>query len=256
MRILCTLTVLAVFAAPALGAIQSKSVSYRQGQTELRGVLCYDDQSSAKRPAVLVVHEWWGLNDYAKSRAKQLAEMGYVAFAIDMYGEGKQTEHPQTAGEWAAAVSDELRLDRFQAALDFIQSQAQVDASRVAAIGYCFGGGSVLRLAAAGVDLKAVVSFHGSLPTAEIAPGTVKAKVLVCHGAADPFTEAGQVEKFQQTFSAAGADWELISFGNAKHSFTVPNAASRGMEALEYNAAADKRSWAAMKSFLEEAFGG
>jgi len=251
-----TLAVLFTIAlvAPAEAAVHTETVTYEAGDTSLRGYLCYDDAKKGKRPAILVVHEWWGLNDYAQKRARALADSGYVAFAVDMYGEGKVTEHPEEAGEWSSAVNDELRLDRFEAALDLLKKHELVDARRIAAIGYCFGGGTVLRLAAAGVDLRGVVSFHGMLPTSAIEPGTVKAKVLVCHGAADPFAEEGQVEKFQQVFTDADADWQLISYGGAKHSFTVADVGKRGIPALEYNEAADRRSWAAMFAFFDEIF--
>lgn len=242
------------FAAPSEAAIQTESVTYGSGETELHGFIIYDDASQAVRPGILVVHEWWGLNQYAKKRAEMLAGKGYVAFAVDMYGEGKTTEHPQEAMEWSGAVNDALRMDRFQAALDLLRNHKYVDKTRIAAIGYCFGGGVVLRLAGAGADLRGVVSFHGALPTSEIEPGTVKAKILVCHGAEDPFTEPGQVEKFQEVFTKAGADWEFITFAGAKHSFTVEGAEKRGIPGLEYNAAADRRSWTAMLSFFDEVF--
>jgi dienelactone hydrolase len=241
-------------AHPALSAVKTETITYAQGGTELRGYLAYDDATGSKRPGVLVVHEWWGLNEYARERARVLAAKGYVALAVDMYGEGKTTEHPEEAGQWSSAVGDDLKKERFEAALSLLRDHELVDDARIAAIGYCFGGGTVLRLAAAGLELRGVVSFHGSLPTSAIEPGTVKAKVLVCHGADDPFTEPGQVEKFQRVFTEAGADWQFISYGGAKHSFTVKGAEKRGIPALEYNEAADRRSWAAMLSFFDEIF--
>jgi dienelactone hydrolase len=238
----------------ASAALHEEDVTYRAEDTELHGYLCYDDAIEGPRPAVLVVHEWWGLNDYARMRTEKLAALGYVALAVDLYGEGRTTEHPETAMEWSGAVNDELRVDRFQAAVDLLRENERVDGTRLAAIGYCFGGGTVLRLAAAGVDLKGVVSFHGSLPTEPIEPGTVKARVLVCHGAADPFTAPEQVQKFEEVFTAAGADWQMNVYGGAKHSFTVENAAEHGMDALAYDAYADHMSWAAMQAFLNEVF--
>lgn len=243
-----------VSAAPVSAVVHKEAVSYKANDTELQGYLCYDDAAKDPRPAIFVIHEWWGLNDYARMRAEKLAELGYVAFAVDLYGEGKTTDHPQTAMEWSGAVNDELRVDRFQAAVDFVRANEHVDGNKLAAIGYCFGGGTALRLAAAGVDLKGVVSFHGSLPTSKIEPGTVKARVLVCHGAADPFTEPGQVQKFEEVFTAAGADWQVNVYGGAKHSFTVENAADHGMEQLAYDPYADHMSWAAMQAFFEEIF--
>ena len=243
-----------LLATTAGAAIQMEPIAYAQGETQLQGYIVYDDAAPAKRPGILVVHEWWGLNDYAKKRARQLAANGYVAFAVDMYGEGKVTEHPQEAAEWAGAVNDAVREDRFQAALDLLKNHERVNAEKIGAIGYCFGGGAVLRLAAAGFDLDGVVSFHGSLPTSAVEPGTIKASMLVCHGSADPFTPADQVLKFEEVMNAAGADWQLIAYANAKHSFTVESAGERGIPALEYNAAADRRSWAAMLAFFEEVF--
>jgi len=240
---------------PSQAEVETRKVTYKQGDTVLHGYICFDNATTAKRPGVLVVHEWWGLNDYAKHRTQALARSGYVAMAIDLYGEGKTTEHPEEAGAWTQAVSDDLRRDRFQAALDVLADHELVEERKIAAIGYCFGGGTVLRLAAVGMDLRGVVSFHGSLPTSKIEPGTVMARILVCHGAADPFVEDGQVEKFQRVLTEAGADWQFISYGGAKHSFTVKDAAEHGIPALEYNEAADRRSWAAMLGFFDEIFG-
>lgn len=254
MRLLLLAILGFLLAAPVEAAIRMEPVDYGEGDTKLQGYIVYDDAASSKRPGILVVHEWWGLNDYAKKRARMLAENGYVAFAVDMYGEGKVTEHPQEAAEWAGAVNDAIRADRFQAALDLLKGHERVDAEKIAAIGYCFGGGVVLSMAAAGADLDGVVSFHGSLPTSEVEPGTVRAHMLVCHGSADPFTPPEQVIKFQEVMNAAGADWEMIIFANAKHSFTVESAGDRGIPALEYNAVADRRSWAAMLAFFKEIF--
>jgi dienelactone hydrolase len=235
-------------------AVKVEELTYKQGDTSLHGYVYYDDASDSERPGVLVVHEWWGLNDYAKERAKMLAELGYVAMALDMYGEGKTTEHPQTAGEWAGAVTDELGKARFTAAYELLRKHKLTADGKIAAIGYCFGGGVVLRAARAGIDLRGVVSFHGSLPTEAVEPDTIKAKILVCHGAEDPFTSAEQVQKFQQSLTDAGADWQLIIYGGARHSFTSKQADTRGIPALQYNASADRRSWAAMRMFFEEIF--
>jgi len=243
-----------MIAVSANAAIKVEELTYKQGDTDLRGYLYYDDASDAKRPGVLVVHEWWGLNDYAKERAGMLAGLGYVVLALDMYGEGKTTEHPQTAGEWASAVTDELGRERFLAGLELLKKQKLVEPGKIAAIGYCFGGGVVLRAATGGIDLRGVVSFHGSLPTESIEPGTVKAKILTCHGAEDPFTTVEQLEKFQKVLTDAKADWELNIYGGAKHSFTVKSADARGIPALQYNAEADRRSWAAMQQFFDEIF--
>ncbi len=246
-----------LLAGPALAALHTEEVPYRQGDTQLKGHLAYDDRDEGPRPGVLVVHEWWGLNDYAKGRADMLAEEGYVALAVDMYGEGKVTEHPQEAGQWAAEVSRnaELGRQRFLAAYELLRADPHVDGERIAAIGYCFGGGVVLNMALAGVDLNGVVSFHGSLPQQPAAPGTVKAKILVCHGGSDPLTTQEQIQTFEKNLTAAGADWELNIYGGAKHSFTNPEADLHGMDALAYSPTADRRSWRAMLDFFEEIFG-
>lgn len=243
-----------VAATIAHAEIKMEALDYQGGDTALKGYLYYDDASDEKRPGVLVVHEWWGLNDYAKQRARALAELGYVALALDMYGEGKTTEHPQTAGEWAGAVTAELGRERFAAAHALLRDHALTDDGKIGAIGYCFGGGVVLRAAKSGADLRGVVSFHGSLPPEPVEPGTIKASILVCHGADDSFTSAEQVQAFQQSLKNAGADWQFITYGGAKHSFTSKAADTRGIPALAYNAKADRRSWAAMRSFFDEIF--
>jgi dienelactone hydrolase len=241
------------FAAAAHGAVRLEPVEYKQGDTVLKGQIAYDDAAKDKLPAVIVVHEWWGLNDYAKTRARMLAEAGYVAFAVDMFGDGKTTEHPEEAGEWAGAVRQNRQLgtDRFMAAYNLVKAHPRVDPAHISAIGYCFGGGVVLGMAFSGAGLEAVVSFHGVLPT-EPATGKVSARILVCHGAADALITPEQVATFQKNATDAGADWEFIAFAGAKHSFTNPRADSHGMPALSYNEKADKRSWSAMLDFLAE----
>jgi dienelactone hydrolase len=242
-------------AGAAVAAVQLEPVEYKQGDTTLRGQIAYDDAAKGKRPGVLVVHEWWGLNDYAKKRAKMLAEAGYVALAVDMYGEGKTTEHPQEAGEWATAIrmNQEVGAERFMAAYKLLEADARVDAERIAAIGYCFGGSVVLTMAMNGADLAGVASFHGGLPT-EQAQGEIKASILVCHGAADAFATPDQVATFQKNLADAGADWQFIAYGGAKHSFTSPEADQRGIPGLAYDEKADKRSWATLMHFLKEVF--
>lgn len=242
-------------AAQSAGAdVQIQPVDYKEGDTTLKGWIAYDDATPAKRPGVIVVHEWWGLNDYTKVRAKMLAEAGYVAFAADMYGDGKVTEHPKEAGEWAGAVAKnkDAAARRFNAAVAELKKSSRVDPEHISAIGYCFGGSMVLGMAMGGADLDAVVSFHAGVPT-DPATGKVTASILVCHGAADGFASAEQVQTFQKNLAEAGADWEFISFGSAKHSFTNPGADKRGIDGLAYNEKADKRSWKAMLDFLSEA---
>jgi len=247
--------VLLFAAAQAGAAIHTETLTYKLGETFLKGYLAYDDASKAQRPGVLVVHEWWGLNDYARHRAEMLAKEGYVAFAVDMYGDGKTTRDAKIAGEWSSAVGKDpaVRKARFQAAFDLLAKQPLVKPGEIAAIGYCFGGGTVLAMAKAGLPLKAVVSFHGSLPTDPVPPGTIKAKILACHGAADGFVPPEQVAAFQKSLADAGADWEFVSYAGAKHAFTNPEADKMGLDGIAYNAAADRRSWSLMRDFLAEA---
>lgn len=228
-------------------------VDYKQGDTTLKGWVAYDTAVTGKRPGVIVVHEWWGLNDYTKTRARMLAEAGCVAFAADMYGDGKTTEHPKEAGEWSGAIAKnkDMAAARFQAAVEQLKANPHVDPEHIAAIGYCFGGSVVLGMAMGGADLDGVVSFHGGLPT-EPATGKVTASMLVCHGALDPFATPEVIQTFQKNLTDAGADWEMDIYGNAKHSFTNPDAGDHGMDALAYNENADKRSWQRAMNFLAE----
>ena len=190
----------------------------------MKGFLAWDDSISGKRPGILVVHEWWGLNDYARSRAKQLAELGYTALAVDMYGEGKTAEHPKDAGDFAASVmkDPQVALARFQAAMDVLKSQPTVDPEKIAAIGYCMGGAIVLNAARQGIDLDAVASFHGSIGGLLPIKGPIKAKVLVCHGADDSFIPPEKVAAFKQEMKEAGADFKFVSYPGAKHGFSNP----------------------------------
>lgn len=241
----------------AKGEIVTKTVDYEQGGVALRGFVAYDDAQDGRRPGVLVVHEWWGQNDYIKNRAKQLAELGYVAFAADMYGGGRITDDPQQAGEWAGGLyKDRQHLrERARAGLEAMKELEQVDAEKLAVMGYCFGGSVALELARAGADIDAAISFHGGLRTDLLArEGEVKAKVLVLHGAADPMVPPEEVKAFQDEMHAAKVDWVMIAYADALHSFTSKEADARNMPAAKYNAKADQRSWRAMKDFLLEAF--
>jgi dienelactone hydrolase len=238
--------------------LKSKTVDYTHGNTRLKGYLVYDESIAGKRPGVLVVHEWWGLNDYARKRADLLAKSGYVAFAVDMYGAGKLTEHSAEAGEWASQVRANVKnwQQRGLAGLEILKEHELVDSRRVAAIGYCFGGATVLQLAYSGADLAAVVSFHGALPapTAE-QEKQIKAKVLICHGAADGFIQPAQIDALRAALERGNVDWQMVSYGQAKHSFTNPDAGKSGVEGLEYNEKADKRSWRDMRQLFDEIFG-
>ena len=252
------LFVVGITAAPA--AIVTKNVDYTVEGTVMKGYLAYDNSIKGHRPGVLVVHEWWGLNDYARKRARMLAKLGYTAFALDMYGEGKQAKHPDDANKFSSEVMKNLPLaeTRFKAALDLLRSDKTVDPQRIAAIGYCFGGGVVLAMARNGMDLAGVASFHGMLATAAPAqPGEVKAKVLVMTGADDPFVPPDQVAQFKKEMDAAKVDYKLIEYPGAKHSFTNPGADKYGKQfnlPLVYNKAADQASWKEMQDFFQNIF--
>lgn len=246
--------------ATAAAGVVGKEVTYTAGDTTLKGYLAHDDESGDKRPGVLVVHEWWGHNDYARKRARMLAELGYVALAVDMYGEGKQASHPEDAGKFSNAVMQNTAEGRarFEAAMKLLQDHAQSDPGKIGAIGYCFGGAVVLHMARFGVPLRGVVSFHGSLGTATPAKsGEVTAKVLVCHGADDPFIPPEKVQAFKDEMEKAGVDYRFESYPGAVHSFTNPDADKFGKEfsiPLAYHPEADSKSWATMKSFFEDVF--
>lgn len=243
-------------AQAAIAEVQTKEIEYQDGDTKLTGVLAWDDAAEGKRPGILVVHEWWGLNDYAKSRAKQLAEEGYVAFALDMYGDEKVTEHPSQASEWSKQITANIDAwtSRAKAGLDVLKAQDEVDAGEIAAIGYCFGGATVMQMAYAGADLKAVVSFHGSLPPAPEGVTEVGPRVLVAHGREDSFVPTERIAEFQESLDGANADWEMTIYSGARHSFTNPDAGSYGIDGLAHDETADKRSWAAMMRLFEEVF--
>ncbi|MFC1827740.1 dienelactone hydrolase family protein [Thermodesulfobacteriota bacterium] len=259
-RIIITLLLLSCWSIPALGAVIGEPVSYKAGGLTLNGSIAYDDSKSLKRPGILVVHEWWGHNEYARKRARMLAELGYTALAVDMYGEGRQADHPGDASKFAAEVRQNLSAakQRFAAAMRVLQKHPSVDHQHIAAIGYCFGGGIVLQMARQGLDLDAVVSFHDSLATYSPAiPDTVKARILVCDGADDKLVPPEQIQFFLREMKAAGIDYKFISYQGAKHSFTNPDADSYAEKfniPVGYNAEADRRSWQDMQNFLQDTF--
>lgn len=243
--------------SPAFGEVQTKEVSYKDGDVELQGHLFWDDAKKGKRPGVLVIHEWWGLDAYAKRRAKSLARMGYVAFALDMYGNGKITKHAAEAGKWAKQIGMNIEAwkKRAAAGLKQLQASEHVDKSNIAAIGYCFGGATVVQMAYGGLPVKGVVSFHGSLPVAtDEQAKNIKAKILICHGAADSFIPASRIKEFTAKLEKAKADYQFISYAGAKHSFTNKGADKRGIDGLKYDKSADRRSWAHMRIFFREIF--
>jgi len=237
--------------------VKTREIEYRQGETVLQGFIAWDDAAPGKRPGVLVVHEWWGHNEHARNQARRLAEAGYVGFALDMYGKGKVTTRPQDAQAFVSEVTKDpaVLAARFNAALEQLKRDPHVDTTRIAAIGYCFGGAVVLDMARAGTPLAAVVTFHGALATKTPAqPGKIKARILVLAGGADPFVPPEQIEGFKREMQAAGARFEVIVYPGAKHGFTNPNAGQYGMPQLAYDAQADRESWAAMLKLFKEVF--
>lgn len=248
--LLCSLTLQA--------EVQTQDVVYKIDDEEFTAYLAYDDAIKEPRPGVLVFPQWWGLSDYEKGRARMLAEMGYVALAVDMYGTGKLTDEPEQAKTWMQAVTADKEWWRERAlkAMEILRGQKQVAADDVAAIGYCFGGGTVLQAAYAGADLDGVVSFHGSLPAAdEEEANRIVTPLLVLNGGDDPFVSDEVQLEFQQKLEQNPAlDWQIVTYGGARHSFTDPGADKRDIPALKYDAKADQRSWRAMRHFLQDVF--
>lgn len=241
--------------------IRGEEVTYRAGGTTLEGYIAWDAAKQGARPGVIVVHEWWGHNEYVRRRARMLAEEGYTALALDMYGDGKEAKHPDDAKKFMMETisNADVAKARFEAAYELLQKHETTDPSKMAAIGYCFGGAVVLHMARAGVDLDGVASFHGNLATeAPAKPGVVKANVLVLHGAADPFVPAEQVEAFKKEMDAAGVDYTFIEYPGAVHAFTNPSATEYGKKfdlPLAYDETADTQSWAELQRFLQDLFG-
>jgi dienelactone hydrolase len=238
--------------------MKTQSIEYEDGNVTLRGFVAFDDATSHKRPGVLVMPEAFGLGTHATQRAERLASLGYVALAGDPYGNGLQVTDLQEAIKRASALREDPATFRQRArvALDTLASLPQVDASRLAAIGYCLGGTFALELARDGAPLRGVVSFHGGLETPRPAVvGQVKAKLLVCTGADDPFVPVAQVNALAEEMTKAQADWQIISYGGTVHSFTNPDADRVGVPGIAYNTLADERSWKAMAAFFEEIFG-
>jgi dienelactone hydrolase len=241
--------------------IHSETIEYSAAGTTLQGYLAYDKNRSGARPGVIVIHEWWGLDDYIKRRTQMLAELGYTALAADMYGDGKTAATPDEAGTLMNAVLGEMGAagtPRLKAAYDCLGAQPQTDAAQRAAIGYCFGGAMVLHCARIGMDLKAVVSFHGALGSFHKPdPDSIKAKILVCHGAADSLVPDEQVAAFRQEMDQARADYSLIAYPGALHGFSNPEASARGEKyglPLAYDATVDEQSWQAMQDLFKRVF--
>jgi len=252
------LTVMTTIIAASLhAAIQTKTVEYKQDETTLEGVLVWDDAMQEQRPGVLVVHQWMGLTDYERHRAEMLARLGYVAFCADIYGKGVRPKNTAEAGAQAGKYKGDRQLlrARVNAGLDTLRQQPLVDTKHIAAIGYCFGGTTVLELARSGANIAGVVSFHGGLDAPDPNDGkNIKCKVLICHGADDPFSSPQDIAALESEMRNGGVDWQLIKYGGAVHSFTQPNAGNDNSKGAAYNEKADKRSWAAMKEFFAEIF--
>jgi dienelactone hydrolase len=247
-------------AIPTLAAATetlAEPVNYADKGVSLEGYVAQPKNAEGKLPGVLVVHDWMGLNDHYRKIADKLAEMGYVVFAADIYGKGIRPKNAEEAAGEAAKYKSDRRLmrERAQVALDELKKQKNVNESRIAAIGYCFGGTVVLELARSGAPLAGVVSFHGGLetPTPEDAKN-IKGKVLALHGADDPFVPPPEVATFQDEMRKAKVDWQMVIYGNAVHAFTTPYAGNDNSKGVAYNEKADRRSWQAMKDFFKEIF--
>jgi dienelactone hydrolase len=258
MRIIVGALVLAIGAGTAGAGVKTKEIDYDYDGTKFKGLLAYGDAAKGKQPGVIVFHEWWGLNDYAKKRAEQLAGLGYVAFAADMYGEGKVTEHPDDARKFATAVRMNAKdwQGRAEAALKTFEAQEQVDKDKIAAIGYCFGGSTALVLAGSGAPIKAVATFHAGLPTlTDEQAKMIKARILVNNGADDSFVAKDSIEKFKATLDKAGVKYHFENLPGAVHSFTVKDADKHGIKGMAYNEDADKKSWQMMLDLFKETLG-
>jgi dienelactone hydrolase len=249
-----------ILTASALqAAIKTQTVSYEQGGTHLQGFLAYDDALQGKRPGIIVCPEWWGLTDYARHRAQMLAELGYVALAVDLYGDGKTTEDPKQAGTWAGALKSNRALlrQRVNAGLEELKKSELVDPEKTGAIGYCFGGTTAIELGRSGADVRAIVTFHAGLDSPTPADGkNIKGSLLVCHGGNDGFTSEKDLDAFEQEMRENHVDWQINIYGGAVHSFTNPNADKHGIPGIAYNARADQRSWEAMQVFFHDLFNG
>ena len=239
--------------------IKEENITYTLGDVTMNGFVAYDESSQAKRPVVLVVHEWWGLNDYAKGRAKQLAGLGYLAIAVDLYGSGKTADSPDDAGKLAGPFykNPQMAKERFDAALNKIKTYAVADTGKIAAIGYCFGGGMVLNFARMGENMKGVVSFHGSLLGVPADKKLLRSDILVCHGEDDKFVKTEEVAQFKKQLDDIGASYTFKSYAGATHAFSNPGATEKAKKynmPIAYNAAADTASFNEMKVFFEKIF--
>jgi dienelactone hydrolase len=241
------------------GKIVGQEVTYTVNSVTMKGYVAYNASQKGKRPAIVVVPEWWGNNEYTKKRARMLAELGYIAIAADMYGDGKIAVDPKRAQEYAMPFYKDPSMgkERIEAAITKLKEYPETDADNVAAIGYCFGGSMVLNAAKLGTDLKGVVSFHGGLATAPAAKGIVKGKILICNGAADKFVPETDIANFRKNLDTTGVSYKFINYTDATHAFTNPESTENGKKfnmPIAYNEAADKKSWADMKAFFKTIF--
>ena len=239
--------------------VKGTEVTYVADSTNLKGYIAYDENIKGKRPGVLIVHEWWGHNDYVRERADMLAELGYTAIAVDMYGDGKQANHPDDAGKFAMSVMGNLpeATARFNAAVNLLQQHESVDKEKLAAIGYCFGGSVALTMANSGADLDAVAAFHSGVALPIMPNKDLKARVLVCNGADDPFVAPESITAFKTAMDSIGAKYEYIAYPGVKHSYTSKEADANGEKfklPLVYNADADQKSWASLQELLKDVF--
>jgi dienelactone hydrolase len=260
MRKIITLLVFSLFNASVNGAIKTQEIKYTAAGKQFTGYIAYDESIKGKRPGILVMHEWWGHDEYVRKRAKMFAKLGYTAFALDMYGSGVHAKHPDDAKKFMNAIFADFSntTQRFRKAHDILKQHPTVYNDKTASIGYCMGGGLGLAMARAGEDLDGVIVVHGSLGTRTPArPGDIKAKILVLNGADDPFVPAEQVAAFEKEMKAAQVNYKLVNYKGAKHSFSVKGADKKGKKfdlPLEYNSKADKASWREVKKFLQELF--
>lgn len=247
--------------AQGYAAIREEAVTYKDGDTVLKGFIVYDDAKKAKRPGIVVVHEWWGITKHVREEARKFASQGYTAFVADMYGDAKTADHPKDAGALSGTVrkNPAVMQSRFNAAKNLLSKHATVDASKIGASGYCFGGSVVLDMARAGVDLKGVVAFHAGLgasgPAAAV--GKVKSKVLVLNGADDPFIKPDSVDAFKKEMDAAKVDYRYLNYPGAVHAFTNPEATEKGKQfnlPLAYHPEVDKQSKAEAAKFFSSVF--
>lgn len=257
MQFFFSFTLFIIITISSLAAIKKEVVEYKHGDVVLEGYLVYDDLLKSKRPGILLVHEWWGHNKYARDRAEQLVNLGYVVFAIDMYGKGVITDKAKKAQELASPFYEDRQLmqDRAAVGLEILKKFRKVDPMKLGVMGYCFGGTVALELARSGADLDAVVCFHGGLSTPDsTAANNIRGDVLVLHGADDPFVPKSDVDNFIEEMKNAGVTWQLNQYSGAVHAFTNPEANIHKLDGVAYNYKADKRSWESMRSFFYDIF--